>query len=310
MVWNNLKLPAIIDWEDPVVNHGLSCPVKYVRLVKKTIRGRVRLYVQLVLEGKPYRKEKNEVTEGKVGMDLGPSTIGHVGDAEAGLELFCRELDDIHAEIRVVQRRMDRQRKAANPQNYNPDGTIKKGPKKWVNSRRYLKTRAKFAELNRRQAEHRKSLHGRLVNNLLRIGNEFYLEDVSYKTFQRFFGTSVSYRAPGMFVAKLRQKAQAACGKVVEFPTGPTALSQRCHCGRKARKSLSARWHKCECGAVAQRDLYSSFLARHVVFSEEKWHLDCLSASEEWPRMKPLLDKAVEKARRSYVHTAPTSFGV
>ncbi len=311
LIWNELELPAIIDEDDPVVMHGLSCPVKFVRLVKRTIRGRVRLYAQLVCKGKPYQKEKNYVAEGKIGLDVGPSTLGEVGDKEANLHLFCRELDDIHAKIRVLQCRMDRQRRANNPDNYNPDGTVKKGRLQWKNSKRYLRTRAQFAELNRRQAEHRKSLHGKLINDLLRRGNEFYLENVSYKAFQRNFGMSVSYRAPGMFVNRLEQKATAAKGRVVKFPTTGTALSQMCQCGRKEKKKLSARWHRCDCGVTAQRDLYSGFLARHVkVDREGNYYLDRQSAIEEWSKIKLLLDEAVEKAKRSYFYIAPASFGI
>lgn len=97
LVWSGLKLPAIINSKDKVVMHGLACPVKYVRLVKKVIRGKIQLYVQLVCEGEPYQKEKNRVTAGKIGLDVGPSTIAEVGDKEAHLDLFCRELDDIQA---------------------------------------------------------------------------------------------------------------------------------------------------------------------------------------------------------------------
>ncbi|SHJ44955.1 zinc ribbon domain-containing protein [Desulfofundulus thermosubterraneus] len=311
LVWNGLELPAIIDEDDPVIMHGLSCPVKFVRLVKRTIRGRTRLYAQLVCEGKPYQKKKNYVTEGKISLDVGPSIVAEVGDTEANLHLFCRELDDIHTKIRVLQRRMDHQRRANNPDNYNPDGTIKKGRLQWKNSKRYLRTRARFAELNRRQAEHRKSLHGKLINDLLRKGNQFYLEDVSYRAFQRNFGRSVNYRASGMFVNRLEQKATAAKGRVVKFPTASTALSQMCQCGRKEKKKLSARWHRCDCGVTAQRDLYSGFLARHVKIDEEgNYYLDRQSAIEEWPTIKPLLDEAIEKVKRSYFYVAPASFGI
>lgn len=206
---------------------------------------------------------------------------------------------------------MDRRRRANNPNNYNPDGTIKKGPKKWVNSRRYLVTRAKFAELHRRQAEHRKSLHGKLVNDILRRGNKIYLEDVSYKSFQRNFGKSVSYRAPGMFVSGLRRKAIAGGGFVEEFPTTTTALSQGCQCGKRYKKNLSVRWHKCECGISAQRDLYSAFLSRHVKKDKSgRYYLDNESALSEWPVIKPLLDEAVEETKRKYWYKAPASFGI
>jgi hypothetical protein len=51
---------------------------------------------------------------------------------------------------------------------------------------------------------------------------------------------------------------------VVEIPTHSTLLSQTCQCGRVAKKKLNERVHKCECGVVAQRDLYSAFLAKHI----------------------------------------------
>jgi hypothetical protein len=43
-----------------------------------------------------------------------------------------------------------------------------------------------------------------------------------------------------------------------------TKLSQTCQCGRVKKKKLSERIHQCECGIVAQRDLYSALLAKHI----------------------------------------------
>lgn len=309
VLWTGMELRAIIDAEDPLVIHGLSSPVKYVRIIRKVIRGKTRFYVQLVCEGEPYIKEKNKVINGKIGLDIGPSTIAEVGNTEANLHLFCRELESIQPKIRKLQRKMDRQRRANNPDNYNPDGTIKKGPKDWVNSNRYLETRAKYSELNRRQAAHRKSLHGKLINDILRRGNEIYLEDVSYKAWQKIFGKSVSFRAPAMFVSGLKRKAEAFGGMVIEFPTNGTALSQVCQCGRKQKKRLSDRWHRCECGVISQRDLYSAFLARHVKTDDSRTYwLDYNSATREWPAIKSLLDSAVVKAKE--FEKRPVSFGL
>jgi hypothetical protein len=41
-------------------------------------------------------------------------------------------------------------------------------------------------------------------------------------------------------------------------------LSQTCHCGWVKKKARSQRWHGCPCGASAQRDLFSAYLARFV----------------------------------------------
>jgi hypothetical protein len=182
-----------------------------------------------------------------------------VGEREAFLAQFCAELEPLEREIRVLQRKIDRQRRANNPQNYNPDGTIRPGPKVWHKSARQRRTEAELAELYRKQAAHRKSLHGQLINRILRMGNVIKIEKLSYRAFQRMYGRSVGMRAPGMFVVRLKRRAESADAEVVELPTRTTRLSQRCHnCGAVVKKPLSQRWHICECGVVAQRDLYSA----------------------------------------------------
>jgi hypothetical protein len=74
-----------------------------------------------------------------------------------------------------------------------------------------------------------------------------------------------------MFVERLRRKSESAGGVVNEFPTS-LRLSQLCHgCGTIKGKSLSQRWHRCDCGIVAQRDLYSAFLAMCVKGNERSY---------------------------------------
>lgn len=270
--WKGLVLPAIIDPEDPVIRHALSCRVKYVRLVRRKANGRNRFYAQLVCEGVPYRKPKNILGEGVVGIDAGPSTIARVNEMEAHLDRFCEELTNKEAEIRKLQRKLDRSRRANNPKNYNPDGTVKKGPKQRKKSKTYLKTQARLAEIWRRIAAHRKSLIGRMVNETLRMGNVFKSEKLSYRALQRMFGSSVNTRAPGKYFQELTRKAESAGGKVLEFPTrlklkdteSYIGLSSYCICGEHKKKSLSERWHICSCGVKCQRDLYSAYLACFV----------------------------------------------
>lgn len=111
----------------------------------------------------------------------------------------------------------------------------------------------------------RKAAHGNLANKIFRVGSIIKTEKLSYKGWQKRFGRSVGFRAPGLFVEMLRRKAESAGGEVIEFNTRTTALSQTCHCGHKKKKPLKERWHDCAaCGVKAQRDLYSAFLARFV----------------------------------------------
>jgi hypothetical protein len=95
------------------------------------------------------------------------------------------------------------------------------------------------------------------------MGNHIKTEKVNMKGWQKLFGKSISYRAPGMFMELLR-KAAIKCNAVVEeFSTWTTALSQRCHCGQRVPKTLGDD-HACSCGVAMQRDLYSAFLAQYV----------------------------------------------
>ncbi|MBE9148238.1 transposase [Coleofasciculus sp. LEGE 07092] len=262
--WGGLELPALIASNDPVILHGLQSKVKYVRLVRRKINGCNRFYAQLVCQGKPFIKPKNYLGHGDVGIDIGPSTIAVVSDTDVKLQQFASELEFDAAHIEWLQRKMDRSRRATNPGNYNPNGTVKKGKKKWNNSKTYLKTRNSKANKERKLAAHRKSLHGELVNTILRTGDTIKFEKLSYKAFQKLFGKSVGKRAPSMFISHLISKAERAGSQVIEIPTYSTKLSQTCHCGRVKKKNLSERIHDCECGIIAQRDLYSAFLAKHI----------------------------------------------
>jgi transposase len=169
-----------------------------------------------------------------------------------------------------LQRSLERKRRANNPQNYNPDGTIKKGKKTWNDSKRYLKTQRKLAELQRKfaadpsQAQD-KTLHGNLADpsqaqDILKQGKHLKTEKLSYRAFQKNYGKSVKDRAPGMFMELLRRKAENASGSVLEFSTKETKLSQYCHkCGKYTKKPLSQRVAVYEVNCVASRTYLLQF---------------------------------------------------
>ena len=102
LLWQDDQLPALIDWDDPVVKYGLAHPIKYARLIRRQAsspraagadRQGDRYFVQLALEGVPYQKPKHPVGTDTIGLDLGPSTIAIVPrEGEASLEQFCEEL--------------------------------------------------------------------------------------------------------------------------------------------------------------------------------------------------------------------------
>ncbi len=266
VIWSSskgpkLKLPAILNVNDPVQRHGLACRVKYVRILRKAIGGRDLFYAQLVLEGTPL--QRTEVAEGCiVGLDLGPSSIAVFDGTRAFLQEFCAEVEDRSREIRRARRQVDRQRRANNPDCYDEKGRAIKGMRPRNKSETMKKTEAQLAEIQRKLAAHRKTLQGQLVNTILAMGNVIQTEKLSYRAWQKRWGKSVLRHAPGTFMQILRQKTKSTGGQMREFSTYTTCLSQTDHkTGKKEKKSLSQRWHYFEDGTRVQRDLYSAFLA-------------------------------------------------
>lgn len=323
LIWKNDRFPAIIDWNDPVVHHGLRHCIKYARLIRRKAsspraRGAdchgYRYYVQLALEGLPYQKPKYATGQGVIGLDLGPSTLAIVPrEGEAHLLVFCKELMPDLCKKRRLQRKMDRQRRANNPDHYDKKGRSRKcgkGCLPWKNSRGYMTTQRRYAAHERKLAAHRKSLHGRLVHEVVKQGNQVQMEKVSYKAWQKQFGRSVGLRAPGMFVELLRRTVAKTGGILIEVPTCTTKLSQYCHgCQRYEKKPLSQRWHQCSCGiGPVQRDLYSALL---VAYLEP---LDTIPsiAHEEWERAELRVQAAIEvlQQRAKEGQALPRSVGI
>src|SRR5258708_5137886 len=204
LLWHDEQLRALIDWDDPVVAHGLAHEIKYARLVRRRAsspraqgadRQGERYCGQLVLKGLPPHKPKHAVGSDTIGLDLGPASLAIVPrQAEARLVPLCAELRPDARAIRRLQRKMDRQRRAANPEHYDERGRPKKrgkGAPRWKRSRSYQATRRRKAARERRLAAHRRSLHGRLLHQIVRSGNTIITEKLSYRGWQKRYGRSV-----------------------------------------------------------------------------------------------------------------------
>jgi len=325
LIWQGDHLPARIDWNDPVVKYGLEHRIKYARLIRRPASSPraqgadgqgYRYFVQLALSGVPYHKPKHPVGTDTIGLDLGPSTIASVPrEGEANLVQFCEELVPDAQAIRRMSRQMDRQRRAANPDNYDAKGRIKKSSKKklvWKSSKGYQATRRRKATKERKLAAHRKSLHGRKVHQIVAVGNTVVTEQISYKGWQKRYGRSVGLRAPGMFIELLRRTVASTGGTLHELPTRSTKLSQYCHgCGRCTKKPLSQRLHQCPCGiGPLQRDLYSAFLAAYLDPADPV--PSCAQYVIPWEGAEARLRAAHErvKERANAGQTLPQSMGI
>jgi len=326
LIWHDDQLPALIDWDDPVVTHGLAHPIKYARLVRRPASSPhaqgadsqgEHYFVQLALAGLPYRKPKHAMGLDTVGLDLGPASIAIVPrEAEARLEPLCAELRPDARAIRRLQRRMERQRRAANPEHYDERGRPRKrgkGAQPWKQSRGYQVTRRRKAARERRLAAHRKSLHGQLVHQIVAVGHTIITEKLSYQGWQRRYGKSVGLRAPGMLIDHLRRTVASTGGTLHEVHTRSTKLSQYCHgCGKTLKKPLSQRWHQCPCGiGPVQRDLYSAFLAAYLDPAGD-FIPSCAQYVGPWEgaeaRLKAAHERVEERANEGQV--VPRSMGI
>ena len=325
LIWKEDRMRALIDWKDPVVTYGLAHRIKYARLIRRPVSSPnaqgadcqgSRYFVQLVLEGFPYHKPKHTVGADTIGLDLGPSSMAIVPQqAEARLEVLGGELIPDEQAMRRLQRKMDRQLRAANPEHYDGKGRPKSRGKRGRNFKRskgYQATRRQKATRERKLKAHRKSVHGRTVHEIVALGKTIRTEKISYQGWQKRYGKSVGLRAPGMLIDHLRRTVASTGGTLLEVPTRTTKLSQFCHgCGKTVKKPLAQRWHQCSCGiGPLQRDLYAAFLAAYLEAADAL--PSCALYAVHWEgaeaRLRAALERLKERAKEGQV--LPRSFGI
>ncbi|MGP7816400.1 RNA-guided endonuclease TnpB family protein [Niallia sp. 01092] len=295
--------------------------VKYVRIVKRVIRGETRYFAQLIVQGFPPAKRnkdgsfKHQIGKGRVGGDLGTSSIAVVGENNVLLTNLAEIVMNQSRKIRLIQRKMDRSKRAINPKNYHQDGTIKKGKKTWIYSNRYLKLKAKIIELYRKQADNRKQSHRTLVNRLLSFGDEHYWEEMNIKSLQKRskkteinektgkykrkkrFGNSIGHRAPAMFISILEHKVKAQGGMFKKVNTRTFKASQYNHkTNDYTKKELKERWHIFDNGTSIQRDLYSAFLLMNSNQTGTKTNRK--RCKETFELFRSLHDKEIERIEK------------
>jgi len=263
--WRGIYLPAMVDIDD-YTTESLNVKTKYCRIVWRIVNGKRRWYAQLVQEGNEPKRYEFNSTGAEVGLDIGPSSIAIVGENLVGLETLAESITQPWKQIKRLQRAQDRSRRATNVQNYNANGTVKKGSKKWHKSSKYKARQLRLAEIERRLSSARKRDHGHLSNKILSIGNVVKTEKISYVAFQKMFGKSTKVRAPGMLISELKRKAESADGRLIELDTWKLKMSQYDHVTDSfSKKPLSQRWHCLGSSEkLVQRDVYSAFLAKHA----------------------------------------------
>lgn len=226
--------------------------VKFVRILRKDGKTKPHWYAQLVLEGTPVAKydpisgaPKHPVGHGVVGIDIGTRTLAYSTDSEVNLLELADRVQNIEQEKRRLQRKMDRSRRAMNPENYNSDGTFKRGVKLTLGDCFFVENMSYCDLVHRANKTEISEKTGR------------------YKRKKRF-GKSIANKAPAMLITMLKQKCQSRGLKgVKEVDTHVRASQYNHQTDTCIEKALENRWNVMPDGERIQRDLYSAFLLQH-----------------------------------------------
>ena len=285
--WNKINIPIKIRKNDLFIQESLeNNKIKYCRIIRKSFKCGYKYFIQLVMEGIPPTKRRNDGsfrhtthTNNKVGIDIGTSTIAVCSKDNLLLEELSPKSKEYDKRINYLLRKLDRSKRSMNPSNFNLDGTIKKGIKlKWVHSNNYIKTLFELKNLYRLKANYIKLSHNRLSNKILSYGTNIYVEKMNFKALQKRskettissktgrynkkkrFGRSLTNKAPSMLLSIIERKLNYENKVLNKVNTITFKASQYNHVEDKyIKKNLNKRWNIIN-GEKIQRDLYSSFL--------------------------------------------------
>ena len=184
--YGNYKFKLKIKRNDIYAQTALLDEVKYVRIYPQHIRNKKRWFVQLIFKGTPPSKNRQYGDNFKVqGIDIGTSTIAIVSNEKANLKELAPNCKENENKIKVYQRKLDRSRKATNPNNYNEDGTITKGRHNWYKSKSYLNTQSKLKDEYRKLSVKRKQAHEILANQIIAESLDIRVEEMNFKGLQK-----------------------------------------------------------------------------------------------------------------------------
>ena len=288
--------------------------IKYVQIIRKTIRGKHVYILQIVCQGFPMTKIKRG--DGTMGIDPGISTVAYVSKKSLALvDLVPKDVDRKEKLMRYLDRAIERCRRVNNPNCYNSNGTIKKGAKFKHPSNRQVRLQVRRIKSYRSLSEERKKIQGQLVNHLVSQASLIKIEDLNVKGLQRRskeirinpktnrpfskkrFGKSVFRAAPSSFRQLLQTRARQL-GVDIEI-INPKNLkpSQYNHLTKTfEKKTLSTRLYDLsDKWTSVQRDLYSAFLIGHIEngsYQEEQ-------IAQDFPDFYKKMKKSLRKARKT-----------
>lgn len=193
-----LKMPLKIDRKDLYKLEMLTDrKYKIVRITRKLVKGKFKYYVQLTVEGSPALRY--DIKTGEIKNTCGKGTVGIYIDTSS-ITCYKKEEDkfykiDLKSSANYEEKRnkilqeMDYLRRRNNPDNFNPDGTVKKGiyvegkkhRLRWYNSNKYTNLKNELANLYRIEQEQRTLDRQIWSNKILELGDTFFVNDYPFQ---------------------------------------------------------------------------------------------------------------------------------
>lgn len=302
--WFNLEIPVKIDKNNSYVKEALESKIKFVRLKTETIRGTKRYFIELVLEGTPPKKNRYYgALKSTVGLDIGPSSLAIVSNDYVDLiSLKPDSLEKTQSKISRLQRKMDRSRRANNPNKFNENGTFKKGnTDPWKESNNYKRLKKSLSKQYRKLSINRKQSHEKLANDILILGLDIRVEKINFTSWQRKakettinkkngkinkkkrFGKSILNCAPAMLLEIINRKLGYCNSSLKKINTTKCKASQYDHIlNTFNKKKLSERTHLAGGEIPIQRDIYSAFLIKNTMNDLES--ISQYKCKRDWKR--------------------------
>ena len=289
-----VKIPIYYSDLNDYEKEALSRPIKILTLQAEQIGKKTAFKLNVSYGGHAPAKytkdgEMKHVfnAKGKVGIAIWKDTICAVSDNEVYIESLAIPEHDIYEEEKaVLNQQMDALKRLHNPDNYEDDGTTKKGivgpngkreKLKWTFSNHYKDLAVQVKELNRKERVKKELRHWIIVNHILEMGNEFYVAETEFSTEKEEFDeddrkTNSEYRkkkkkrkaimaaAPYTFLTKLNNKAVANFGigiNKINIPESEYWYSHEYNTSRE--EALSNLYIKVE-GQTILQTAYRAFL--------------------------------------------------
>jgi len=267
--------PALADV--PVIYHRTipkGAQVKQVALIKEVDKW----FVCFFLEGDKKLFERQFAQTGKaVGIDPGLKSALTTSDGDIIQPKALSKDNRLEKKLRRLQRQLDRQTRACNPDSFNEDGTFKRGKIITLRSHGMLETVTKIAEIKKHfkdaKADYYHNQAIRLLNqyDIVGVGNaKLHCLVRGQGKAKRAQNTRVREHAISDFVSKLKDKASLSITpkQVVSVPEAYT--SKTCNvCGEVVTLTLLDRQWICpKCNTSHDRDVNAAINIKKKALAE------------------------------------------